>query len=75
MTTSRAYKPEFTTCPFCQGDADAFVGGNVSCCCNGTGVMALVPGVGARYMAIDVAQGTEGITYPPVSIATDTDKK
>lgn len=61
------HKLEFTKCPFCHGDANAFVGGNADCDCHGTGLMALEPGVGARRLAIDVERSIFGITYAPIT--------
>ena len=60
-------KPDFTNCPFCHGDANAFEGGNDACECNGTGLMELEPGVGARRLAIDVERSIAGITYAPIA--------
>lgn len=61
------YKTEFTKCPFCHGDKNAFVGGNSGCECHGSGLMELEPGVGARHLAIDVERSTFGITYAPIT--------
>jgi hypothetical protein len=61
------HKPEFTKCPFCHGDANAFVGGNSGCDCHGTGLMELEPGVGARRLVIDVERSIFGITYAPIT--------
>lgn len=68
-------KPEFTKCPFCHGDANAFVGGNSGCDCHGTGLMELEPGVGARRLAIDVERSIFGITYAPITEIDLTESK
>lgn len=69
------HKIEFTKCPFCHGDANAFVGGNSGCDCDGTGLMELEPGVGARRLAIDVERSIFGITYAPITEIDLTESK
>jgi hypothetical protein len=68
-------KPDFTKCPFCHGDENAFVGGNGDCECHGTGLMELEPGVGARRLAIDVERSIFGITYAPITEIDLTESK
>lgn len=68
-------KPDFTKCPFCHGDDNAFVDGNGDCECHGTGLMELEPGVGARRLAIDVERSIFGITYAPIKEIDLTESK